>query len=161
MLQKVENFQKYCVKWILSEDQIRYNSYSVYLRKCREVNLLPLSKLFDINDLVLIHKIVHELIPTKLPSHLTLFNGITRLRSTSCHLDSLSLVSSLRPSKFNETILIKSFFFRVHTKWNDLPLEIRQISDIALFRNSVQKYMWQHVLDDIDEIDDIDDYDTE
>ena len=158
MMQKVENFQKYCVKWILSEDQVRYNSYSVYLRKCKELNLMPMNKLFDLNDLVLFHKIVYELIPSKLPNYLSFFSGQTRLRS--CRLDSLCIVNNLQLSKFNETILRKSFFFRVHTKWNDLPLEIRQITDTPSFKLAVQKHMWKHVLDDIDDSDDIDNFDT-
>ena len=98
------------------------------------------------------------MIPCKLPNYLSFFNGNTRLRS--CRFDSLSLVNNLPMSRFNETILRKSFFFRVHTKWNDLPLEIRQVSDPNLFKTAVQKYMWQNLLVDIDDSDELDNFDT-
>ena len=97
MLQKFESLQKFCIKWILSEEYIRYNTNIMYVQKCRQVNLLPLTKHFTLNDLVLFHKIVYELVPIKLPNYLSFFNGITRLRSS--HLDNLSIVSNLQPSR--------------------------------------------------------------
>ena len=57
MINKLESLQKSCIKWILSEDYINYNSYDIYIQKCRQVNLLPLVKRFELNDLILFHKI--------------------------------------------------------------------------------------------------------
>ena len=149
MIQKFESLQKLCIKWIFSEDYIRYNTYSNYILKCRQVNLLPLTAFFDINDLVLFHKVVYNLIPLKLPNYLSFFNGNSRYALRSCHLDNLSIVSNLQTMKYNEMYLNKSFFFRTHTKWNALPLEIRQILNPDTFKIEVVKYFWKNILDDV------------
>ena len=36
MLSKFEALQKRCVKWILSEENIRYNTFITYILKCRQ-----------------------------------------------------------------------------------------------------------------------------
>ncbi len=94
---------------------------------------------FNLNDLVLFHKIVHDLIPVSLPDYLSLFTGQTRLRST--HLDRLSFVSTLLPQGKSTSLLDKSFFFRVHSLWNNLPLEIREIVSPSIFISKLTKHM--------------------
>ncbi len=79
---------------------------------------------FDLNDLLLFHKIIHDLVPVNLPNYLNLFDGQSRLRSS--HLDRLSFVSNLLPRGNSTSLLNKSFFFRVHTLWNALSFEIRE-----------------------------------
>ena len=152
MLDKFETFQKRCIKWILSESNIKYESFYTYLKKCRQVNLLPLSKRFDLNDLVLFHKIVYDLIPINFPDYLSFFNGISRLRSS--HLDSLSIVSSLQSR--SDISLKKSFFYRTHSLWNSLPFEIRSINVLSTFKNEVIKHLWKLLLMDYEEDDDFD-----
>ena len=78
----------------------------MYIQKCRQVNLLPLAKRFDLNDLILFHKVVYNLIPLDLPNYLSYFNGISRLRS--CHLDHLSFVCNLQPKNSSTSHLAKS-----------------------------------------------------
>ena len=151
MIDKFESFQKRCVKWILSEGYISYSSLTVYVRKCRQVNLLPLLKRFDLNDLILFHKTVYDLVPLSLPNYLSFFNGITRLRS--CHLDSLSIVCSLQPRNVSNVSLNKSFFYRTHTLWNALPFEIRQIQISSAFKNEAIKHLWKLLLMDDDDHD--------
>ncbi len=63
---------------------------------------------FDLNDLILFHKVVYEHIPLKMPDYLKLYDNNSRLRST--HLDSLSFVSAILPKNSNRGILDKSFF---------------------------------------------------
>ena len=41
MIEKFENFQKRCLKWILNEKEISY-PFVIYICKCKEVNILPL-----------------------------------------------------------------------------------------------------------------------
>ena len=154
MLDKFESFQKQCIKWILSEGYIRYDSLNTYLMKCRQVNLLPQSKRFDLNDLILFHKIIYNLIPVNLPNYLSFFNGFSRLRS--CHLDSLSIVSNLQPR--SDTCLKKSFFYRTHCLWNSLSYDIRSITNSSTFKNEVIKHLWKLLL--MNNGDD-DDYDPE
>jgi len=107
MLQRFENLQKCCIKWILAEEYISYNTVNVYIRKCREVDLLPLAQRFDLNDLILFHKVVYNLIPLNFPSYLNFFDGNSRLRS--CHLDHLSIVNTTCLNKYSHN-LNKSFF---------------------------------------------------
>ena len=95
MLEKFEALQKKCLKWILFEEGLSYSCEDVYIRKCKQVNILPLTKRFILNDLVLFHKIINNLIPVKIPGYISLFNGISPLRV--CHLDKLSFVSGILP----------------------------------------------------------------
>ena len=95
---------------VLCEEEMSYNNKDVYIRKCKQVNVLPMNKIFVLNDITLFHKIVYNLIPVKLPDYLALFNGLSRLRS--CHLDRLSYVSSVLPRGKNCKILKKSLLQR-------------------------------------------------
>jgi len=153
MTDKLESLQKQCIKWILSEEFYSYTSNEVYLRKCREVRILPLAKRFDYNDLILFYKIIYDLVPLKLPHYLNFYDGTCRLRT--CHLDSLSLISSLKPrsnfvSETNKNnALYKSFYYRVHLQWNLLPLDIRAIKSLPKFKTEVLKILWKSILDDI------------
>ena len=151
MMQRFESFQKRCIKWILSEEYLRYNTNAVYVQKCRLVNLLPMRSIFILNELVLFHKILYELIPVKLPNYLSLFSGLSRLRST--HLDNLSIVCTLDPNRFTVSRLEKSFFFRTHTIWNDLPKSLREISSSTLFKTTLKKHLWSNILDDLNNSD--------
>ena len=86
MVDKFENVQKKCIKWILKEEEFSYHSVKTYYNKCKEAKLLPMIHRFNLNDLVLFHKIFHRRIPIKMPPYLSLFTG-NQLRSS--HLDNL------------------------------------------------------------------------
>ena len=150
MVNKFETFQKKCIKWIVSEQNIRYYTYSIYIRKCRQVNLLPLAKRFELNDLILFHKVIYNLIPLNLPSYLSFYTGGSRLRSS--HLDSLSIVSNIQSRTITNSYLKKSFFYRTHTEWNALPFHLREIHVPSLFKIKVIKYFWIHILQDLDDL---------
>ena len=140
LMRKFENVQKKCLKWVLCEEEMSYNNKDVYIRRCKQVNVLPMNKRFVLNDITLFHKIVYNLIPVKLPDYLSLFNGLSRLRS--CHLDRLSYVSSVLPRGKNCKILKKSLFYRGHLLWNELPLEIREIRCQTTFKFRVRQHLW-------------------
>ena len=122
--------------------------------KCCQVRILPLVKRFDLNDLILLFKIIHDLVPLKLPFYLKFYEGNSRLRT--CHLDRLSLVSSIKPkctviSDTNKnSALYKSFYYRVHLLWNVLPLEIRECESLSLFKTKVLKYLWKSTIEESD-----------
>jgi hypothetical protein len=80
---------------------------------------------FALKDLIFFHEIVYGLIPVNLPDYLTWFEGASRLRSSD--LDRKSLVCTLLPRTSSSRPLEKSFFYRSHTSWNILPLELREI----------------------------------
>ena len=148
MIEKFENFQKKCIKWILSEVPLHY-CYDTYIRKCRQVNILPLIKRFEFNDLVLFYKVVNSLIPLRLPAYLEFFDGNSRLRS--CHLDTLCLVSTIHPkanalaATTKNSALNKSFFYRTHLLWNKLPFEVRGANSLSIFRTKLLKILWDSI----------------
>ena len=152
MINKLESLQKRCIKWILSEEFYSYGCSEVYMGKCCQVRILPLVKRFDFNDLILLFKIIHDLVPLKLPFYLKFYEGNSRLRT--CHLDSLSLVSSIRPkctviSDSNKnSALYKSFYYRVHLLWNVLPLEIRECESLSLFETKLRQYLWKSTVEE-------------
>ena len=117
MMNKFESFQKKCLKWILSEEAKSY-SHEVYISKCKQVNIPPLSFRFRSNDMNIFHKIVYKSIPVNIPDYLTLYSGGSRLRQT--HLENLSFVSNIASTTTSIKTLNKSFFFRSHRLWNSL-----------------------------------------
>ena len=121
LLFEFESFKKTCSKWILLEEEISYYSHATYLRKCQEVNTLPMFYECLFNNLVLIHKESYEHIPLRMPSYLTFCNGISRLRS--CRLDRLFYFYFVFPKGLSTNNLDKSLFYRTHSLWNDIPLE--------------------------------------
>ena len=147
MVNKFESFQKKCIKWILKEEEYSYHSVEIYNMKCKEANLLPMIHRFNLNDLVLFHKIFHRRVPIKMPPYLSLFTG-NQLRSS--HLDNLCFVSSILPSGSSTATLDKSFFYRTHNLWNRLPLEIRQIVSPIEFRRELILHFWELVREEHD-----------
>ena len=153
MVKKFERFQQKCIKWILSEEELSYSSSdNIYFQKCKQVNIFPLVLKFDFNDLILMHKVINGYIPVSLPEYLTWYNGNSRLRSS--HLDRLSLVCTLLPKASSSKPLEKSFFYRTHSSWNSLPLEIREIDSISLFKSKLEDHLWKSIqLSSIDNAD--------
>ena len=86
---KVESIQKRAFKWVLNEENISYSSPVVFVRKCKELNVLLMSHRFDLADVVLLHKIIHGMSPIKLLSYLHFYTG-SSLRFS--HLDAYSCV---------------------------------------------------------------------
>ena len=142
--------------WILSEENSSYSA-DLYVKKCRQVDILPLSLKFDLNDLLFLHKVINCLIPVSLPDYLTFYQGGSRLRRS--HLDNYSLVSSILP-RFNcqnrsyeqdvnsRNPFSKSFFYRTHLLWNTLPLDLRKISCPGSFKTEVIQHLWKSVLEE-------------
>ena len=93
---KIESIQKKAVKWIYNEENVHYSGSDIYLKRCKELNLLPMCQRFEFVDIVMLFKIVNSLVSINLPSYLHFFSGNSRLRF--CHLDTLSLVSDILPN---------------------------------------------------------------
>ena len=72
-ISKFEQLQKKALKWILKEENLRYDE-ETYLTKCYQVQLSPMKRFFDINDLSYFHKIVYGQIPINLQNT---YNPIT------------------------------------------------------------------------------------
>ena len=58
-IDKFENVQKRAIKWILRQEYCSYSNIATCYSKCKETDLLPLSKHFELNDLLFFHKIIN------------------------------------------------------------------------------------------------------
>ena len=146
-MKKFESFQKRCVKWILSEEEHSYHS-ETYYANCRTLKILPMSLRFQLNDLILFHKIAYGYVPICLPEYLQWFDGNSRLRNS--HLDRLSLVSSYLPTGRGSKLFENSFFYRTHSLWNRIPVDIRDIACTITFKARLKAHLWQTLISNLE-----------
>ena len=121
-ISKFECIQKNAIKWILNEEFISYSDNDIYLKKCRDIKILPINKKFDLNDVLFFHKIIHGYVHIKLPDYISKFTDLSRLREK--HLDSECYICNLyHPSVSARSPLFKNYFYRVTYLWNKLSFE--------------------------------------
>ena len=138
-----EKLQKKAIKWIFGEQNLHYDQ-ETYLNRCMQIQIIPMSKFFDLNDLILFHKIVYEKVLISLPNFIHRYSGHRRLRQTN--VDSLSFVSHINPDHINKSCrspFYKSFYHKVLHTWNSLPYDIRSIPDRPNFKREVKTYFWR------------------
>ena len=82
---------------MLKEENLHYDE-ETYLTKCYQVQLSPMKRFFDINDLSYFHKIVYEQIPINLPEYIQPYNGQSRLRQAN--MDHSCYVCTYNSSSF-------------------------------------------------------------
>ena len=80
-----EALQKRCIKWIFKESYMPYNDRE-YFSKLQELDILPIDYYFLKVDLLLFYKIIHELVPIKLPVDIIACNLQTRSRHNMQYL---------------------------------------------------------------------------
>ena len=145
-IDKFERLQKNAVKWILNEEHTSYSTVDIYYRKCRELNILPMNMRFDLSDLVLFHKIVHQLIPMKIPEYISRYTGSSRLRNR--HLDSMSFIfNNAYPTRDSRSKLYKSFYYRTIHTWNALDFNTRNTASIVEFKRVTKRHLWNKILE--------------
>ena len=161
MLAKVEGIQKRAVKWILAEQDHHYNDFE-YLKRLKDLDILPMEYKFVYTDLVQFYKIYHGLSVVKLPSYLQPVTAEDRCRlrphiipvlqnqPEGFEIPDLALMrtnrydsASLKCVLINPSNILKSsFFFRTHLLWNDLTPSIRNLNDMGEFKTSLMKHLW-------------------
>ena len=77
-----EALQKRCIKWILKESFQAYTDI-LYLKKLKELDILPVDYYFIKCDLQLFYKIIYELVPIKMPEDIVDCDPRTRSRYNS------------------------------------------------------------------------------
>ena len=85
-----------------------------------------------------------------MPSYLTFFKGISRLRS--CRLDKLSYVSSIFPRGLSANNLNKAFLYRTHLLCNNVPPEVKEFRSVQEFKCKIIKYLWKLVSEDLQDL---------
>ena len=103
---------------------------------------------FDLCDIVLFHKIVHELIPVKLPEYISRYNGTSRLRNMN--LDSMSYIfNNAYHCNNSRSKLFKSFYYRTIHIWNSLEFNTRNTTDIVEFKRFAKRHLWIKVFEQL------------
>ena len=105
---------------------------------------------FDINDLVLFHKIIYEKVPLSLSNFIHRYSGSGRL--SQANLDSLSFVSHVNSDHNNiscRSPFYKTFYHKVLHVWNSLPYHIHSIPDTSNFKNKIKAYFWQELASNV------------
>ena len=135
----LERIQKRGVKWILGEEDHHYSDYE-YTKRLVDLKIMPLSSKFIFTDLILFHQIFYELSVIQMPDYITRVtdDDIGRLRSS--HLDALSLKCSVESTL---EVFRQCFFFRTFSKWNNLDLSIRSLTDPSEFRSALEIHIWK------------------
>ena len=123
---------------------------NTYIDKCKQANILPFEQHFKLNDLLLLHKVLHNLVPLAAPDYMNWYDGSSRLRRT--HLDHDLLTCSLLPKTSTTISLDKSFFYRCHSLWNRLPLELREITSPSTFKSMLVSHLWSQCITSVDEL---------
>ena len=147
-IRKFEALQKQAIKWINCEEAYSYTD-DLYAIRCRQADILPLQLHFELNDLLFFYKIVHNLIPLVLPSYISPYTGDSRLRNAL--MDNISFVvnnntSIPLDSVHSNSKFFKSYFYRTSHIWNKLPIHIRQICTLVIFKLEVKNFLWNQLL---------------
>ena len=150
MVDKLESIQKRGLKWVLKKLYLSLSDTRDYYQTCKRLNILPLSVRFDYKDILFFHKIFYNLSVVSFPFYLKRFTG-SRLRRS--HLDDLSIISEVNPqapqnlttAHARTTGISKSYFYRAHILWNQLPYEIRSIKRPSIFKNRLIEHLWSNI----------------
>jgi hypothetical protein len=167
LLEKVESIQRRAVKWILHEKDHHYNDFE-YLARLRDLDLMPMEFKFKFTDLIIFHQIYNGQSVVKLPSYLLPMNNTDRSRLRSNVRPPVRLLDSdttgvpdlnNRRNNRHDRLSLKcevegrarsfksGFFFRTHTEWNDLPTDLKEISDPDSFKCTLRKHLWDLMLE--------------
>ena len=142
---KFEALQKRGIKWVFGEDFSCY-SKTEFFNKLKQLEILPLSLKFDLNDLVMFHKMLYK--PSdycRLPHYLVQNDAAMRDRQSQRQTRSVSSSDSLQ---FTCNIIPRvdafsdSFFHRTYKKWNTLPFKLREIDNPDTFKTSLKIHLW-------------------
>ena len=136
-----EKIQKRAIKWILRQEYCSYSDVATYYSKCKEVNILPLSKHFEVNDLIFFYKILNKHIDIPLPPYIQYYSGQSRLRSSRLDAHSFVFVQDNDSESSMRSPLYNSFFYRTIHYWNNLSLNIRNTESQTCFKRLVRNAM--------------------
>ena len=167
LLEKVESIQRRAVKWILQEQDHHYNDIE-YSSRLRDLDLMPMEYKFELTDLIMFHHILNDRSVVKLPPYLLPIdsNDRSRLRSNirqperlhDCDSTGVPDLNNMRSNRYDRLSLkcavegrarsFKSgFFFRTHIMWNDLPTDLKEVTEPGSFKSALKKHLWDLMLE--------------
>ena len=133
-----EALQKRCIKWILNEQFISYDS-DLYTLKLKDLDILPLQYKFIFTDLIVFHKIVHNAVQISLPDYLVPRRPTRQLPYHHLNFS----VSDLFPKL--KTCLKNNFFIRNLSMWNLLPNTVKELSNFTIFKHELRIFLWNNI----------------
>ena len=133
----LESLQKRCIKWINREGFKLYENKE-YFSKLNNLKILTIDHFFLKNDLLLFYKIIHKLVPIRLPDDIIECNTRTRSRHNSKYLFQLHEILNT-----TKRTLSNSFFVRTMSELNRLPLEIRSVTELSSFRFELEEHLFK------------------
>ena len=92
------------------------------------------------HDMHLFYKVIHEIIPIKLPEEIVMSRLCTRASRNDNSI--FSLHESISDTK---RILSNSYFVRSISNWNRLPKVIRELDSFNEFKIELDEYFWSHI----------------
>ena len=143
-LNSFDLLQKRAVKWILKEQHMSYSD-TEFLNKQHKLDLLPMREKFIFSDLVLFYKIINDEVPIKLPKYVSRIEPQNIKRVTRSNK---AMADGIDKSKYRCNIIPKvksfqdSYFYRTVHNWNDLPLVLRELTDIESFKKLLKEHLW-------------------
>ena len=122
-LTKLESVQRAMTRFVTKFDGRRYQD------RCIDLNLLPLCFRREISDLVFFYKCLHDKIKIPIENY-TQFIDNTSRRSGNCGL-------LLKPLLIKTVTFKKSFFHRIVSEWNSLPIQMRDSTSVNSFKHQL------------------------
>ena len=131
------------IKWTYNEDFCFYSKQQ-YFDKLKSLDILPLAQKFDLNDLVLFHRIFYfPTVFSNFPSYLIQNSTIDHRKVRNTRSRENSDVLQFKCNIFPRIDTFKhQFFYRTFSKWNALPFEIRELSKPTTFKTKLKEHMW-------------------
>ena len=143
-LTNFDKLQKRAVKWILKEQHTSYSDLT-YLKKQKELDLLPMKEKFIFSDLILFYRIIRSDIKIELPFYISKIEsqdvkyGTRSSQPIKDGKDDLKFVCKLKPKV---KCFQDSFFVRTIDRWNEIPYNIRKIDNIDKFKVELKQHLW-------------------
>ena len=113
-IKSLESIQRGMTKYIMGYNEMTYDE------RCKRLQVLPLSYRREVLDLVFLYNCLHGAIDVDFTDEITYVNSCRNLRSTS---HGLNLQTKLVKTETYKS----SYFSRVVTLWNKIPLEVKTV----------------------------------
>ena len=121
-IKALESIQRSMSKYIL-------NNYDLsYVERCSELELLPLCFRREINDLLFVYKIIHNLVAVD-------FSEEVQVVNSSHSRNAQGIV--LERCRIRTETFYASYFNRIVHLWNILPLDIRSSVSVSVFKRKL------------------------
>ena len=99
------------------------------------------------HDLILLFKIIHELVPVKLP--IEIVPCISCTRASRDNAPTFKVHDEIGAVK---RVFSNSFFVRSISQWNRLPSNLRSVTNLDDFINALDLHLWAQISRDITEL---------